>query len=396
MAIHNFANSYLPRIMKKILSILLLVLLFSTQSISQSIFDYKGYLQNTQQVWAPKQTDSWVLSGSILNRLDFFVYPASDWSVNIGMRNLIDYGQMFQLAPNYADLITTDEGYFNLTKKWADGESYVFYTNIDRLNVFYTGNNLEVQIGRQRINWGVSLVWTPNDIFNSASYLNFDYPEMPGSDAGRAQYYFGYATSLEFVYKIDYNNDITSALMFKFNEWDYDFQFFAGQMMEDYVLGGGWTGNISTANFKGEISYFKDRENFSDTTGQLVSSLGITHTFPNEIYVHVEFLYNSAGKLGKAGGVGNLIENSYNAKNLSPAKYSLFGDIRYQITPLMAIDLSSIFNPSDKSFYIGPFLDMSLSQTVDFLAAGQFFFGDEGTEWGDYGQFYYLRIKWSF
>ena len=62
----------------------------------------------------------------------------------------------------------------------------------------------------------------------------------------------------------------------------------------------------------------------------------------------------------------------------------------------MAIDLSSIFNPSDKSFYIGPFLDMSLSQTVDFLAAGQFFFGDEGTEWGDYGQFYYLRIKWSF
>ena len=190
MAIHNFANSYLPRIMKKILSILLLVLLFSTQLISQSIFDYKGYLQNTQQVWAPKQTDSWVLSGSILNRLDFFVYPASDWSVNIGMRNLIDYGQMFQLAPNYADLITTDEGYFNLTKKWADGESYVFYTNIDRLNVFYTGNNLEVQIGRQRINWGVSLVWTPNDIFNSASYLNFDYPEMPGSDAGRAQYYF--------------------------------------------------------------------------------------------------------------------------------------------------------------------------------------------------------------
>ena len=107
-------------------------------------------------------------------------------------------------------------------------------------------------------------------------------------------------------------------------------------------------------------------------------------------------MYNSAGKLGNAGGSGNLFTNPYNAKNLSPARYSLFGDIAYQITPLIRLDVSSIFNPSDKSFYFGPFLDISLSQSVDLLMAGQFFFGDEGTEWGDYGQFYYLRVKWNF
>ncbi|MEN8193657.1 MAG: hypothetical protein ABFS12_12620 [Bacteroidota bacterium] len=372
----------------------------------QSFFDYKGYLQNTQTVWAPAQDDvlqnNWILSGLVLNRFDFFIYPADAWTVNIGMRNLIDYGNMKSLVdfdprtPNYADLATKDEGYFNLTKKWDDGASYVLYTNIDRLNIFYSGENLEFQVGRQRINWGVNLVWTPNDIFNSASYLNFDYAEKPGSDAGRIQYYFGFATSLEFVYKIDYNDEITSALMFKFNEWDYDAQLFAGTMMDDYVIGGGWSGNISTANFSGEVTYFRDRENFSDTTGQVVSSIGITYTLPSDIYLHGEFLFNSAGKLGKAGGTGNLFTNPYSAKNLSRAKYSLFGDISYQINPLMRIDLSSIFNPSDKSFYIGPFLDISLSQTVDLLTAGQFFFGDEGTEWGDYGQFYYLRIKWSF
>jgi hypothetical protein len=167
-------------------------------------------------------------------------------------------------------------------------------------------------------------------------------------------------------------------------------------MMEDFVVGGGWSGNISTANFSGEVTYFRDRENFTDTTGQFVSSLGLTYTFPNNIYLHGEFLYNSAGKLGKAGGVGNFFTNPYNAKNLSPAKYSLFGDISYQITPLITVDLSSIFNPSDKSFYIGPFVDFSLSQSVYLLLAGQFFFGDEGTEWGDYGQFYYIRVKWNF
>jgi len=389
---------------RKCLTILIVFMLFSFPLIShsQSIFDYKGYLQNTQTVWAPEQSDAWILSGLVLNRFDFFIYPSDAWTVNIGMRNLIDYGNMKPLidfdprTKSYADLVTKDEGYFNLTKKWTDGTSYVFYSNIDRFNIFYSGENIEFQVGRQRINWGVNLAWTPNDIFNSTSYLNFDYPERQGSDGGRVQYYFGYATSLELVYKIDYNKEITSALMFKFNEWDYDFQVFSGTMMEDYVVGGGWSGNISTANFSGEVTYFRDRENFADTTGQLVSSLGITYTFPNDIYLHGEFLYNSAGKLGNAGGSGNLFTNPYNAKNLSPARYSLFGDIAYQITPLIRLDVSSIFNPSDKSFYFGPFLDISLSQSVDLLMAGQFFFGDEGTEWGDYGQFYYLRVKWNF
>ena len=402
-------NNYLT-LNRNILLLSTLLFLFSNSKLfSQSIFDYKGYLQNIQTLSLGSKLADFlsppnqaIISGSILNRFDFFIYPANAWTVNIGVRNLIDYGQnvsnpLFQFVDyDYADLVTKDEGYFNLTKKWADGTSYVVYSIIDRLNIFYSGESFEFQVGRQRINWGVNLVWTPNDIFNSTSYLNFDYPERQGSDGGRAQYYFGYATSLELVYKIDYNNEVTSALMFKFNEWDYDFQFFTGTMMEDYVIGGGWSGNISTANFSGEITYFRDRENFADTTGQLVSSLGLTYTFPNNIFLHGEFLYNSAGKLGKAGGAVNLFTNSYNAKNLSPAKYSLFVDFNYQITPLITLDLSSIFNPSDKSFYIGPFVDFSLSQSVYLLLAGQFFFGDEGTEWGDYGQFYYLRVKWNF
>ena len=90
------------------------------------------------------------------------------------------------------------------------------------------------------------------------------------------------------------------------------------------------------------------------------------------------------------------MSNGYNAKYLSPAKYSLFGEIAYQINPLVRLDFSGIFNPSDKSFYIGPFASFSLSQTIDLLLAGQFFFGEYGTEWGDYGTFYYLKLKWSF
>lgn len=372
------------------------VLFWSSSFYGQSIFEYKGYLTNMESAWLQNDIDIMLLSGTAQNRFDFFIYPLDNTTINIGVRNIIEYGNTVALTPGYADFISQDNGYFNLTNIWKEKNSYVLYSSIDRLNVFFSTDDFEIQLGRQRINWGVNLVWTPNDIFNSSSYLNFDYEEKPGSDAIRGQYYFDYSSSLEYVYKLDYLDRVTSSLMYRFNEWDYDFQTFVGIMEDDYVFGGGWSGNILSSNVSGELTYFRDKENFSDTTGQVVASLGWTYTFAADFFVHAEFLYNSTGKTGKAGGIGNLLENGYNAKNLSPAKYSLFGEIAYQLNPLVRLDFSGIINPSDKSFYLGPFASFSISQTIDMLFAGQFFFGDSGTEWGDYGTFYYLRLKWSF
>ncbi len=384
------------KIQNDLLLLFSIVLFWSGSFYGQSIFEYKGYLTNMESVWLKNDSDVMLLSGTAQNRFDFFIYPMNNTTINIGLRNIIEYGNTVSLTPGYAKFITRDNGYLNLTKSWKEKNSYVLYSSIDRLNLFYSTNNFEIQLGRQRINWGVNLVWTPNDIFNSSSYLNFDYEEKPGSDAVRGQYYFSYSSSLEYVYKLDFLERITSSLMYRFNVLNYDVQTFVGMMEEDYVFGGGWSGNILSSNVSGELTYFRDKENFADTTGQLVASLGWTYTFASDFYVHAEFLYNSTGKTGKAGGLSNLLSNGYNAKNLSPAKYSLFGEIAYQLNPLVRLDFSGILNPSDKSFYLGPFASFSISQTIDMLFAGQFFFGDTKTEWGDYGTFYYLRLKWSF
>ncbi len=349
-----------------------------------------------ESVWLQKNVDIMLVSGTAQNRFDFFIYPTEKTTINIGLRNNIDYGNSVLLTPGYANQITQDDGYFNLMKSWKEKSSYVFYSSIDRLNVFYSNDDYEIQLGRQRINWGVNLAWTPNDIFNSSSYLNFDYEEKQGSDAVRGQYYFNFSSSMEFVYKLDREKRITSALMYRFNYWDYDFQTFLGMMHEDYVFGIGWSGNVLTSNVSGEMTYFRDKENFADTTGQLVASLGWTYTFAADFYIHAEILFNSTGTTGNAGGVNNLLATGYSAKYLSPAKYSLFGDFAYQITPLVRLDLSSIINPNDKSLYLGPFASFSVSQSVDMLLGGQFFYGSLNTEWGDYGEFYFLRLKWSF
>jgi len=127
-------------------------------------------------------------------------------------------------------MITKDNGYIDLTWVNSSSSSYVFYSNIDRLNLFYTKDNLEIQVGRQRINLGINMVWTPNDIFNSSSFLNFDYVEKAGSDAVRFQYYTGLTSSVEFVYKLNGHKEISAAGIFKFNKWGYDFQLLGGMM----------------------------------------------------------------------------------------------------------------------------------------------------------------------
>ncbi|MCP5064382.1 MAG: hypothetical protein GY936_18225 [Ignavibacteriae bacterium] len=371
-------------------------LLIYSISIAQSKFELNGYLQNMQTVWAPNQVGSWFFQNSMSNRFNFTYYPSDNITVNASLRNIFDYGQFVSLIPNYNETATLDAGYFNFTKKITSNNSVILYSNIDRLNLLFSKENYEIQIGRQRVNLGMSMVWTPNDIFNSSSFLNFDYVEKSGSDAIRVQYYTGVASSVQLVTKLNHKEEISAAAIIKLNEWNYDFQFLTGIMEDDYVIGGGWAGQIKDIGFTGEFTYFRDKNNFQDTTGIVISTVGANYTFSNSLSLQAEFLYNSNGRTDKVVNTNNLFSLEYSAKNLSPAKYSLFGQIAYPITPLISGSLSSIFNPSDNSFFLNPSVEISLNEDVYLLTSGQFFFGDEFTEWGDYGQFYYLRLKWNF
>ncbi len=122
--------------------------------------------------------------------------------------------------------------------------------------------------GRQRINWGQTLVWNPNDIFNSYSYFEVDYPERPGSDAIRVQYYTGNASTIELAAKIDSANRVTAAAYFRFNTLGFDIQFLGGLYQEeDLVLGTGWSGNLGPTCFPGRNELFQGPGSFQGHHG---------------------------------------------------------------------------------------------------------------------------------
>ncbi len=380
------------------LSLSLLISMSIYAQEKQKTTSLKGYVQTLEMIWIPPSTSQWFTMNTVSNRFDFRWYPSDHFKTFVAMRNIASYGQIpFDFYPYMADLSVKDNGELNLTKSIASDSSYYMYTNFDRFYVQYTNGNFEATLGRQRINWGVNMVWTPNDIFNSANYFDFDYMEKAGSDAVLLQYYTSMTSSLQFAAKLDQDDKLTYAALYRFNQWNYDFQILAGKMRDDLVIGAGWAGQIEGAGFSGEGTYFRNKDNFSDTTGVLVGSISLNYTFKNSLMLQAAILYNSAGTKENAGQQGMFaLDLEVSAKNFTRAKFSTFLQASFPISPLINVSFSGMLNPNDKSGYLGPSFDISLTDNIGLMLMGQLFLGKDQTEFGDYGSMLFTRLKWSF
>jgi hypothetical protein len=344
-------------------------------------------------------TDASHLSSNLIhNRLNFRWFAGNNFTVALEARNRLYSGQIIRDFPFYKDFIDKDPGYPDLSFTVASGKSWFLHTVVDRAWVELNKGKWQITGGRQRINWGINLVWNPNDIFNTFDYFDFDYEERPGSDAVKIQYYTGVTASAEMVYKIqqrDPENKTVStfACRYRFSKFRYDFQFLGGRMPDDYVLGGGWSGDIKGGGFRGEVSWFIPKE--TDNREALVATISGDYTFRNSLYAHTAVLFNSLGKTGRAG-TREFFDMNVSVKMLSHARCNLFGQLTCPFTPLLSGSLSGIVNPSDVSSFISPALTYSLGNNLELMLTGQLFFGDEGTEYGELGKAGFGRLKWAF
>ncbi|MCK9410703.1 MAG: hypothetical protein M0Q53_00285 [Prolixibacteraceae bacterium] len=358
----------------------------------------KGFVEGMATILGSDVNPQWGYLGEVKNRIDWEWNPHRKLSFKLGLRNNWSFGGiMSDYYPYLTDLQSRDDGLMDLTFSVAKSTGYHLYANFDRALMNYSSGKCEFTLGRQRINWGINMVWTPNDLFNSFNYLDFDYAERPGSDAVRFQYYTGPASSFDVAAKLDHKKQLTAAALYRFNRWDWDFQLLSGVMLKDLVVGGGWSGQINGAGFNGEGSYFRSYENFADSTGQIVFTMALNYTFGFELFFQAGGLFNSKGITGPAGW-GNLFirELDISAKNFTKARYAVFGQMGYPITPLLKGECSVMYNPTDFSAVLAPSLELSATQALDLLLTAQFFSGGKGTEYGDYGIYWFLRLKYSF
>lgn len=390
--------------MKKIY-LLLTTIFITTFTFAQSQVAVNGYIKELTMYYKPVEpmpvsttkTIDYLLLNQFHNRLNFKWFATDKITFTMEARNRLFFGQMVREFPDYSKMIETDDGFFDLNKTVFSKDSWFLHTMVDRVYFDYTAGKWQFRAGRQRINWGINLVWNPNDVFNTFSYFDFDYEERPGTDAVKVQYYTGVTSSAELVYKIGENSNKTAiAGMYRFSKFKYDFQFMGCWVGKDMVLGGGWSGDIKGGGFRGEMTWFIPRDKTDATNYEaFVASVSGDYTFKNSLYVHGSVLFNSYGTIGNAGG-RDFFTPDISAKMLSFGKYNLFGQISFPFTPLFSANLTAMLNHCDKSAYVGPALTYSLGNNLELMVNGQLFTGQKGTEYGDYGKFINGRIKWSF
>jgi hypothetical protein len=381
-----------------IIYLFLIASLEATLAQEAKKYEFKGYIKDIQNVFIPSNDSLyWLSENTLENRLQFRYYAKSWLTTDIQLRNRFMYGDFVKSIPFYKNYINQHMGYADMSVLWGNNKSFVAHSEVDRFNVMMNFGKWQLTLGRQRVNWGIDLIWNPNDIFNTYSYFNFEYTERPGTDAVSVKYFTGTASFVEGVYQIDENYDKSSfAGLYRFNTHEYDIQLLTGKMKTDLVAGVGWSGRLGQAAFRGETSYFRSYKSSSDSTEVLVSSISMDYSFKNTLYIQGGFLYNSKGATKNIANLDLFSQQVASPKTLSKGRYNLFAQASGQLTPLVTPGLAAMFNPSDQSSFLSPSVTISVADNFDFSLVGMLFLGKKNTEYENVGQMIYLKFKWNF
>ncbi|EMR01984.1 hypothetical protein [Cesiribacter andamanensis] len=305
-------------------------------------------------------------------------------------------GSTVRNTPGYGGVLGEDQGVMDLSWVPLDQPQALLHAQIDRLYLDWEEEKWSLRAGRQRVNWGKTYVWNPNDLFNAFAYLDFDYEERPGADAIRFQYYSSFASGYELAYQPhrDWSRSIVGG-MYRGNYKGYDYQLLAAHYRQELALGGGWAGNIKTLGFKGEATYFRSEGRFLKEPGYLLASMGLDYAFSNSLYVQAEGLYNGS-PLVRQPGVGLFGSSQIAANNLFPSRAALFLNASYPLHPLVAVSLGGIQGFEQDLRIIIPSVTVSIRENLAFLLMAQLLQARELRELRLNQNFLFGRIKWSF
>ncbi len=364
---------------------------------SHEKLEFSGYISDMPSaVWANLGT-GWLWDNLVHNRLNGGWQMQQHWRIDASMRNRLIIGNMARQS-GYAESIGFDKGWLDMSWNWIDYKNVLFNTTFDRLFITFTTGKWDLKLGRQRINWGQTLVWNPNDIFNTYSYFDFDYPERPGCDAFRGTYYHNATSSTELAVSVDYADKITAAALHHWTLNNVDYQIIGGMLTQsDMVIGGAVSGDFKGINLRGEFSYFQPIESFADTSGIAAISVGIDYIFQNSLALQAEVLYNNVGNRFSSVGLLALYAAPLSAKYLSICNWNLSGQLSYPFTSRLSASLSGMYFVEATSCYAGLSVDYSVLENLDFSFITQYFTTIDYSVLGNTKTWFgFIRMKYSF
>lgn len=364
-----------------------------TNTPSATKWEVRGYIKQLNAVALDPQLRYIASTALLHNRLNLRWKPEEKWSAALELRNRVLWGDELRLIPDYTNLLRNTSEWANLQKAWVSQPGIIVHTNVERLWLQWQTQRLTLRAGRQRINWGVTTNWNPNDLFNTFNFLDFDYEERPGADAVSLQYQLKGDADLELAASGNgHVNGQVVALRYHFNRNAYDYYLLAGWFNNQPTVGAAWAGSINDAGFKGELQWFPAA---AGATATLNLATELDYVFKKGWYFNTGLLYTSRGTTAEISNL-NLPLFRFSPKNLMPTRWNITATGMKEISTLFSASCTFIFAPGTDLLLLLPSVRYNLAQNIDadffcqsFLAGRQNRLRAQATRG-------FLRIRWSF
>lgn len=352
-----------------------------------------GYIKSLEAISFDKQFKDASDFNLIHNRINIKWKSENKFLAVAEFRNRFMWGQQVRQNPNYASSLKNNNELVDLQRAWINKPTYVLHTNVERLYGEYRSTDWNLRAGRQRINWGMTTTWNPNDIFNVYNFLDFDYEERPGVDAVKlqCQYTDWFNVDLALAHTKGSEGTI-AALRYFLNHYGYDLQAIMGWYNEHPTVGIGWAGSIKDAGFKGEVQYFVPPD---DSAAHLNLSLESDYMFKKGWYVNVGFLFNKTGMYRPISN-WKQVNLQLSPENLMPTRWNFILTTSKEFNPLFSANMSVLYSPGTNLVVIYPTVQYSLATNLDFNFIWQSFLASVENKFQAVNHTAFLRLKWSF
>jgi len=298
--------------------------------------------------------------------------------------------------------------------EWSFSDAGYVHAAVDRLNLRWSKDRLDIILGRQPVNLATTFYFTPNDFFAPFAAQTFYRVYKPGVDALRAEVRLGDLSQLSLISVLGYHPDMESDTGWgrrpdagrtsylgrvSTNLHNFEWAFIAGTLADSDVVGGSLQGELFKwlgVRAEGHMAYpdAKDLEMHGEF------SMGIEHHWENSLDLRLEYFYHGAGSPGASGYSSAAMQNTGRGLYLG-RNYSALG-IGYEFTPLLTGQTAFIRNLSDRSLLASFNAIYSISNAAELSIGFTAPFGRKAeglalkSEFGMYPYSFNMEWRWYF
>jgi hypothetical protein len=273
------------------------------------------------------------------------------------------------------------------TLDWSFSDTDYVHLALDRANMRWSHDRLDVRVGRQAINLATTFYFTPNDFFAPFAAQAFFRVYKPGVDAARAEYRLGALSSVSLISVLGYEPDPSSktgwsgrpdsdrasylgrvATVVK----DKEIALLLGRVRRDNVIGaslqGEWFDWLGV-RAEGHVADSRDDGEGSDTE----ISVGFEHRWESSLEMRLEYFHHGSG----ANDVDDYaLVSSLDAGRYLARRYAAAG-ASYEFSPLLFGEAVAITNLVDDSWLLSLYSAYSLTDEAEIAVNVGIPFGDE-------------------